>query len=160
MKKINFGVIFLAAENKFDKKKYEELYEKIDDKNRVILYLLSKNKISIEELCQLKISDVNQSGIGKVELPRREQAALARYFKNSKTIATHEDPVFPARNKDFLTPHKFKISFSRICKGAGIDPADVGINLSAQKESINEDNVNMDMVLSIIQEKISRGQNA
>lgn len=150
----------MAVDVKFDKKKYEELYESVDDKNKIILYLLSKDKMRIEQLCQLKISDVSEHGIGNLELPRREQAALARYFKGSKAITSLEDPIFPSRDKNnrFLTPHKLKISLARIYKKAGVQPAEVGVNLSAPKEAINEENVDMGMVLGIIQEKLNKQQ--
>lgn len=148
----------MAAEVRFSKKKYEELNEVIDDKNKVILYLLSKNKISIDELCQLKVSDVNEKGIANVELLGREQVALGRYIKGSKMITSLDDPLFPSRDKNnrMLTPHKFKISFSRICNKAGIDPLEVGVCLTEKKEELDDSNIDMGMVLSIIQEKINK----
>lgn len=148
----------MSIETKFSREKYKALYETLDDKNKVILYLLSKNKIAIDALCQLKLSDVNENGIGKVELPRKEQAALARYFKASKTITSIEDPIFPARSKEdrFLTPNKLKMSLARIYKREGIEPEEVGVDLKVQIAEISEENIDMNMVLNIIREKLNK----
>lgn len=152
------GDDLLANDVKFDRKKYEEFYETLDDRNKVILYLLSKNKVKIDDLCQIKVSDVNEKGVKDVELPRREQGALARYLKGSKMIESIDDPLFPSRSKSdrFLTPHKLKISFSRLCTNAGVEPAEVGVTLSSSNKSIQEEDVNMDMILNIIQEKVNK----
>lgn len=141
----------------FNKKKYDDLYETLDDRNRVILYLLSKNKMSIDDLCQLRVSDINENGINEVELPKREQGALARYLKTTKKIESIDDPLFPSRSKDdpFLTPHKLKISFSRLCTNAGVEPEEVGITLKASKSAVEEE-VSMETILEIIKEKTSK----
>ena len=148
----------MANDVKFDKKKYEEFYETLDDRNKVVLYLLSKNKVKIDDLCQLRVSDVNEKGIKDVELPRREQGALARYLKGSKMIEAIDDPLFPSRSKTdrFLTPHKLKISFSRLCTNAGVEPGEVGVTLTASNKSIPDEDINMETILNIIQEKVNK----
>lgn len=148
----------MANEVKFNKEKYKVLYETLDDRNKVILYLLSKDKMKIEDLCQLQLSDVNEKGIKDMELPRREQGALARYLKTTKTITSIDDPLFPSRSKDdrFLTPHKLKISFSRLCTNAGVEPNEVGVTLSAPSKAVPDEEVSMEMILNIIQEKVNK----
>lgn len=141
-----------------DKEKYKILYESLDDRNKVVLYLLSKGKMSIDDLCQLKVSDIDAEGIKDITLPRRELSALGRYLRTTKTIDSMDDPLFPSRSKDdrFLTPHKLKISFSRLCSNAGVEPEEVGVTLSSSKKEVADEEVSMEMILNIIQEKVNK----
>lgn len=128
-----------------------------DHRYKLIFFIMSYGKKTIDDICNMKLADINQNGIQEIDLSNEPEirCVLARHIDRMVGVKNLEYPLFPGREAKALTVNNLVLALKKVFKKLEIDPKEFNIDLSLRghhKDILSEE-ITMETVLNILKEK-------
>lgn len=147
-----------------ERKKVNDALQKFKEEDyryKLIFFIMSYGKKTAHDICEIKLSDINENGILGIDLTNEPEILymLAKYLRKMTNVENMEHPLFPGRGAKALTVNNLILALKKIFKKLEIDPKEFNIDLSLRRKDIMPEDITMATVLDILKEKFEQAKN-